>query len=143
MENFFIKMRAAEGHIEFYKERQVLWNTLKQNGISELCSDLKTTYDDLLKKWHKKADSNLNFRIDWFKNVRQLSDKFCVNIDNLDTRIIISTVAKYSLKYIQQNQSQRVFVKEPHRGWGLGSQRGMSYCYSCIYLKRALNKKRP
>ena len=50
--------------------------------------------------------------------MRQLSDKFCVNIDNLDKLIIISTVAKYALKYMQQDQSQRVFVKEPHLGWG-------------------------
>ena len=33
MENFVMKMSAAEGHIEFNKERQVIWNTLKQSGI--------------------------------------------------------------------------------------------------------------
>jgi len=52
MEHFVMKMSAAEGHVEFYKERQVIWNTLKQNGISELCSDLKTIYDDPCEKWH-------------------------------------------------------------------------------------------
>jgi len=75
--------------------------------------------------------------------VRQLSDKFCVNIDNVDK----ANNNKHSGQIFTEVYAEGSITKSLCQGatsWlgviNRGSQREMSYCYSCNYLKRALIK---
>ena len=66
-----------------------------------MCRKLRELYSSLNDKWKGKAESSLNFRIEWFNCVRELSNKYCMDKEDMNLRIVISTVSKYGLKYLQ------------------------------------------
>ena len=105
MEQFVKEKSESEGHFQYYPERNSRWNEFVKDDLKLLCDKLKVVHTELFSKWQKKKEASLNFRIDWTQRVKVICDEFCVAREDIHLRIIITTVAKYALKYIQEKDS--------------------------------------
>lgn len=114
MEEYVRKMSESEGHFDFYESRKHAWNDFIRNSLRSLCTKLESEYGKLHGKWKNKADGSLRFRIEWMQLVRDIGKGFSSGDDKLDVQVIVSTVAKYALKYLQKDQQ----VSAPTRGKG-------------------------
>ena len=102
MEPFVIQMCQKEGHFSFYENRKTIWENFESKNLSTVCQKLTDVYKELYEKWNKKTDRSLRFRLDWNIALRELSDKYCEAEESVDVRIIMNTVAKYVLKFLQR-----------------------------------------
>ena len=76
MEQYIVDMCAQEGHLDYYESRRALWGIFKEEHLEENCRIFRELYSELKDKWRRKADSDINFRIDWYKRVMELGEHF-------------------------------------------------------------------
>ena len=111
MEDYIIQRAEAEGHFAFFKPRQVLWEFVKEQRISDLCKDIKIQFYSVQGESKSKVD-DVSFQIQWTKYLSDMADcdmtEFCLkhNIQDwkLHVRAIFRTVAKYTIKYVDQER---------------------------------------
>ena len=74
MEKFVIDFAEKEGHFEFFKERQLIWNFIKEERLDQLCHLMEAKHKDLMSKWAKKRDGLVHCQIEWSKWLSGLKD---------------------------------------------------------------------
>ena len=97
-----------EGHIDFFPERKVRFEDFKTKRLKTICKDLKSYYEEILEECKRKANKNVIVCIKWTEHVKEISIK-----EDLDNRVIISSVARWLLKSLQQPKSIQHHVQSP------------------------------
>lgn len=105
MESYIKEHSEQEGHFTFYPDRLYVWDDFIENDLKEICNSFRSSFQMMHTKWLKKADGSLHFRIEWLEMVTAIADTYCSSEDNIHLRVIISTVAKYALKFLQKESS--------------------------------------
>ena len=83
--------------MDYYESRRAFWCIFKEKHLEEYCRIFRELYSELKDKWRRKADSDINFRIDWYKIVMELGEHF--SGENIEKRLVTTTMAKYGLNF--------------------------------------------
>ena len=79
----------------------MIWEYLKTTRLESTCDGLWHVFDKLNKKWRKRPDGELKFRMEWHEHLKIIAYKLSAGHDIVHMRIMFNTIGKYALQYRQ------------------------------------------
>ena len=66
METYVIQLSESEGHFEYFNDRKVIWESLKENGkLTTIISDLTEKLQEIQQNANNKKDREIYNQMRW------------------------------------------------------------------------------